>query len=236
MNLTLTQAATYFDVPESRLRRWIRTRGLPVHRVNERLHCNAVELWEWALENGIPVSSELLQTARHSSEEVPSVATLLRAGGIHRDVGGETRREVLREVVQRLPLPAETDREFLVDVLEAREALGSTGIGDGIAIPHMRNPILLHVSEPFVSLCLLRRAIDFAALDGLPVHALFVLVSPTIPLHLRMLAKLAYVLRDEELRRLLQAAAPSEVLLKRVSALGPDTSRHGLRSDSEPGA
>jgi nitrogen PTS system EIIA component len=234
MNLTLTEAATYLAVRESRLRRWIRTRGLPVHRVNERLHCNAVELWEWALENGIPVSDELLRTARRSSEEVPSLATLLTAGGIHRDVGGETRRDVLREVVQHVPLPAETDREFLVDVLEAREALGSTGIGDGIAIPHVRNPIVLHLSEPIVALCLLRNAIDFAALDGLPVHALFVLVSPTVPLHLRILAKLAYVLRDEELRRLLRAAAPSDVLLKRVSALDPDSSRQGRRSDSEP--
>ena len=48
--------------------------------------------------------------------------------------------------------PPGQDREFLLDVLEAREALSSTGIGDGIAIPHVRNPILLHVEQPFVAL------------------------------------------------------------------------------------
>lgn len=225
MQLRLSEAASYFDVPESRLRRWIRSRGLPVHRVSERLYCNAIELWEWALENQVPVSKELLRAARQSPEEVPSLAALLAAGGIHRDLRGVSKREVLREVVGKLPLPADLDREFLVDVLEAREAMGSTGIGDGIAIPHVRNPILLHVTKPFVSLCLLRHAIDFGALDGQPVHALFVLVSPTVPQHLRILAKLAFVLRDVELRRLLRTAAPSEAILERIAAL--DTAASG---------
>lgn len=222
MNLTLTEAAKYFEVPESKLRRWAHTRGLPVHRVNERLHCNAVELWQWALENGVPVSKELLQVARRSRDRIPSMTDLLTAGGIYRDIGGDSKGDALRLVVERLPLPADFDRDFLVAVLEARETLGSTGIGDGIAIPHVRNPIVLHVTQPFVSLCFLRQAIDFGALDGQPVHALFVVVCPTVPMHLRILAKLAYVLRDEELRHLLHTAAPSAALLNRISALEPD--------------
>ena len=79
--------------------------------------------------------------------------------------------------------------------LEAREALGSTGVGDGIAIPHVRNPIVLHVVRPFVTLGLLTHPIDFAAMDGKPVHALFMVVSPIVPTHLRILAQLGFVLR-----------------------------------------
>ena len=63
-------------------------------------------------------------------------------------------------------MPDEVDRDFLLTVLEAREAMGSTGIGDGIAIPHVRNPILLHVKRPFVSLFLLKQPVDFDAIDG----------------------------------------------------------------------
>src|SRR5574341_1968207 len=88
-------------------------------------------------------------------------------------------------------------------VLEAREAMGSTGIGDGIAIPHVRNPILLHVTAPFVNLCLLRDPVDFDAVDGKPVHALFTVVSANVPGHLRILGQLGFVLHDEGLRRLL---------------------------------
>jgi PTS system nitrogen regulatory IIA component len=118
--------------------------------------------------------------------------------------------------VERLPLPADVDRDFLTSVLEAREAMGSTGIGDGIAIPHVRNPILLHVREPFVTLCLLRRSVDFGAIDGRPVHALFTLVSPNVPAHLRILAQIAFVLRDAELRRLLRERANAAAIMERV--------------------
>jgi PTS system nitrogen regulatory IIA component len=233
MHLTLRQAASYLGVPEATVRRWISRRGLPAHRTNERLHCNAIELWEWALENGIQVSRGLFEDVRRSRGQVPLLSTLLRAGGIHRDVGGHTKAEVLRKTVDVLPLPAEVDRDFLTGVLEAREAMGSTGIGDGIAIPHVRNPILLHVDQPFVSLCLLGHPVEFDAIDGKPVHSLFVVVSPDVPVHLRILAQLGFALRDEGLRRLLREAAPSEAILARCEAIEPDPAA-GFVRDAPP--
>jgi PTS system nitrogen regulatory IIA component len=225
MQLTLREAASYLNHSEATVRRWIAKRGLPAHRVNERLLCNAIELWEWALENGIPVAKGLLDRARAAPEELRSLSALLAEGGVHRDVGGASKEEVLREVVRVLPLPNDVDREFLATVLEAREAMGSTGIGNGIAIPHVRNPILLHVTRPFVSLCLLRHPVEFGAVDGLPVSTLFVLVSPNIPVHLQILAKLSFVLRDVELRRLLSEAAPTDSILERISVLDADLGR-----------
>jgi nitrogen PTS system EIIA component len=219
MQLTVREAASYLDVSEATVRRWIAVRGLPAHRVNERLHCNAIELWEWALEQGIPVSRRLFDEARRRPEPTPPLAALLREGGIHRDVAGRSKHAVLAATVRALPLPADVDRDFLTMVLEAREAMGSTGIGDGIAIPHVRNPILLHVERPFVSLCLLVHPVEFGALDGRPVHSLFVVVSPDVPAHLRILAQLGFALRDETLRRLLRERAPSDAILERVAAL-----------------
>lgn len=219
MQLTVREAASYLRVDEATVRRWIQHRGLPVHRVNERLHLNAIELWEWATENGMPVSRTLLEQAQRQPEQVPPLSDLLSAGGIHHDVGGRDKASVLREIVQRLPLPPEIDREFLVTTLEAREAMGSTGIGDGIAIPHVRNPILLHVTAPFVTLCLLRDPVDFDAVDGKPVHALFTVVSSNVPGHLRILGQLGFVLHNVELRRLLIHRASSAEILARVRAL-----------------
>jgi len=218
VQLTVREAASYLRVDEATVRRWILRRGLPVHRVNERLHLNAIELWEWATENGISVSRTLLEQAQRQPEQVPPLSELLSAGGIHHDVGGPDKASVLREIVQRLPLPAEVDREFLATTLEAREAMGSTGIGDGIAIPHVRNPILLHVTAPFVTLCLLRDAVEFDAVDGRPVHALFTVVSANVPGHLRILGQLGFVLHDQELRRLLNRRSPGSEILSRVRA------------------
>ncbi len=219
MRLSLAEAVGYLGVSEHTARRWIRDRGLPVHRADERLFVNPVELWEWAIEHNVPVSPELLEQARRTPEVVAPISELLAAGGIHHDVPGATPNEVLRAVVGLLPLPASVDREFLTTALAGREAMGSTGIGHGIAIPHVRNPIVLQVNDALVSLCLLARPVDFGAVDGQPVHALFTVISPTVPMHLRILAALSFLLHDPELRRLLQEKAPAPRLLDHMRTL-----------------
>jgi len=219
MQLTLRQAASYLGVNDATARRWIGERGLPVHEVSERLYLNAVELWEWAVENGVPVSRSLLDHARRAPDEVPPMSELLRTGGILYDIDATAKHDVLRTFVDRLPLPPEQDRATLLSVLEAREAMGSTGIGDGIAIPHVRNPIVLHLDHPFVTLGLMHHAVDFDAVDGQPVHALFMVVSPTVPVHLRILAQLGFLLRDDTLREMIRRRAPAEELLGRIEML-----------------
>jgi len=219
MHITLRQGASYLGVNEATVRRWIKDRGLPAHRVNERLHLNAIEVWEWAMERGLPASRKLLEEARRSPEEVPPLSELLEIGGIRHDVPGDDKSAVLASVVDTLPLAPDVDRDFLLSVLDAREAMGSTGIGDGIAIPHVRNPILLHVDRPFVTLALLRRPVEFGAIDGQPVHAVFLVVSPSVPAHLKVLAHLGFVLRDPGLRALLQERASAERILARVREL-----------------
>ena len=222
MRLSFAEAIGYLGVSETTARRWIRDRGLPVHRADERLFVNPVELWEWAVEHHVPVSPELLEREKRTREAVAPISVLLAAGGIHHDVPGGEPGEVLRAVVDRLPLPPHVERTFLATALAAREAMGSTGVGYGIAIPHVRNPILLQVKEPTVSLCLLRQSVDFGAIDGQPVHALFTVISPTVPTHLRILASLSLLLHDEELRRLLQQRAAAAKLFERIQALERD--------------
>jgi PTS system nitrogen regulatory IIA component len=219
MQITVRQAASLFGVDEDTVRRWIAERDLPVHRVTERLHLNAIEVWEWAVERGIPVSRSLLDEARRTPEETQPVWLLLQVGGIHRELEGRDKGSILANIVQRLTLPEEVDRGHLLSVLEAREAMGSTGIGDGIAIPHVRNPILLHVNQPMVSLFLLRQAVDFDSIDHQPVHSIFLVISPSVPVHLRILAQLGFVLRDPALRQLLRERAPDESILSQLQKL-----------------
>lgn len=176
-------------------------------------------MWEWSVEAGVPASRALLDIAHRAPDDVPPLSVLLRDGGVFHDIAGGDKKHVLAQFVERLPLPPEQDRKFLLDVLEAREALGSTGIGDGIAIPHVRNPIVLHVARPFVTLGLLDKPIDFEAVDGKPVHALFMVVSPVVPTHLRILAQLGFVLRDETLRRLLRERAPAADIIGRIELI-----------------
>ena len=233
MRLSFAEAIGYLGVSESTARKWVRDRGLPVHRAEERLFVNPVELWEWALEQRLPVSPELLERERRMQEAVAPISALLAAGGIHHDVPGRDSSEVLRAVVDRLSLPPHVERSFLATALAAREAMGSTGVGYGIAIPHVRNPILLQVQEPTVSLGLLREPVDFGAIDGGPVHALFTVISTTVPTHLRILAELSLLLHDEELRRLLQQRAAAPQLFERIRDLERSDRRNAASAASD---
>jgi PTS system nitrogen regulatory IIA component len=73
-------------------------------------------------------------------------------------------------VVARLSLPEDFDRQLLLRLFLAREALGSTAVGDGIAIPHVRRPIVLNVPRSMVTLCFLKRPVAYQAPDGKPVR------------------------------------------------------------------
>ena len=117
-------------------------------------------------------------------------------------------------MVEVLPLPNGMDRELLLRLFLAREASASTAIGDGIALPHVRNPIVLHVPQPMASLCFLERPVDFGALDGKPVHILFAVISPTTREHLQLLARIIHGLHDGEFRSAVMSHAPAEAILR----------------------
>ena len=220
VKITVRDAARLLGVPEKTIYRWIDERGLPVHRVHGRHRFNRAELLEWATAQGVRVSAELFAEPSEHEPPLPTLESALEAGGIHFVKGGAERETVLREVVRVLNLPEEVDREFLYEVLLARENLGSTAVGDGIAIPHVRNPVLLHV-RPAVALCFLEEPIPFGALDGKPVEILFVIVTPTSRTHLHLLSRLSAALHDREFRRVLKKRAPYEAIagaLRRVES------------------
>ncbi|MDD4997222.1 MAG: PTS sugar transporter subunit IIA [Syntrophales bacterium] len=103
------------------------------------------------------------------------------------------------------------DPEAMLQVLLERERLGSTGIGDGIAIPHGK---LQGLDEILLSFGRSSEGIAFDAMDGKPVHLFFLLMAPenSAGLHLKILAKISRMLKDTALRNnLLQAKSKEEI-------------------------
>ncbi len=216
MQLTVRNVSELLNVSEKTVYRWINERHLPGYRLSGQYRFNRAELLEWATANKINVSSTIFHETEADATQMPELGDALQAGGIFYRLSGTTKESALRSVVETLRLPEEVDREFLLQVLLAREALESTAIGDGIAIPHVRNPIVLHVPKPMVTLCFLERPVDFGALDGQPVHTLFTLISPTVKAHLHLLSRLAFALRDAELKSLIARQGNREEILSAV--------------------
>jgi PTS system nitrogen regulatory IIA component len=232
MQLSVKDAAAILNVSEKTIYRWIKQEAIPAYRINEQYRFNRAELLEWATARRIAVSAEIF--GEGEATPLPSFTDALKAGGIVYRVDGADQAAVLKAVVEAMKLPEEVDRDFLYEVLLARETLGSTGVGDGIAIPHVRNPVVLHVAKPTVTLCFLEKPIDFKAIDGRPVDTLFTLISPSVRAHLHLLSRLGYILRGAEVKAALRRQASRDELLGLIeraeSALaagrtGPDADR-----------
>jgi len=213
MQLSVKDAAGLLKVSEKTIYRWIKQQVIPAYRINEQFRFNRAELLEWATSRRIQISPDIFLEGGQSKVPLPSLSEALKAGGVAYRVEGTDRASVLWAVVDLLKLPEEVDRGFLYQVLLARETLGSTGVGDGIAVPHVRNPVILHVSKPTVTLCFLEHPIDFRALDGKPVTTLFTLISPTVRAHLHLLSRLGFVLRDKTFRAELKRQASRDELM-----------------------
>jgi nitrogen PTS system EIIA component len=215
MQLIVRDVARLLKVTEKTIYRWIREGSIPSCKVNEQYRFNRSELLEWATARKIAVPAEFFDEA-DAETPVTSVADAMLAGGIHHHLSGTDKVTVLTEVVKRIRFPHETDRELFLRVLLAREELSSTGIGDGIAIPHVRNPIVLHVAQPMITLCFLDRPIDFGAMDGKPVHSLFTLISPTVKAHLHLISRLAFALHHPAFSGVVARHAPGDEIMAAI--------------------
>jgi nitrogen PTS system EIIA component len=219
MELGVKDVARLLRVSEKTVYRWIAAGDLPAHRFSNSHRFDRVEILEWATSRGIRVPHEIFSARTESTDSLPALLAALQAGGIHYRVAGSDKDSVLQSVVQLLPLPEQVDRGLLLRALLTRESLGSTGIGDGIAIPHVRNPIVLHIRQPVLTLCFLETSIDFGALDGKPVDTLFVILSNTVRVHLHLLARLSYLLSRTSLREIVARKAESSDIIAAVSAV-----------------
>lgn len=214
MQLSVREAASLLGVSERKIEGWIKKRRLPANRVNDQYRINRLELLEWAIARNRAVSADLIHNG-NGRGELLSLARALRDGGIVHCAGGNDKASLLHTILDAMQLPANVDRELLFQMLLARESRNSTALGDGIAIPHPRNPIVQHVERPIVCLCFLENPIHFGAIDGKPVHALFTFVSPTVRDHLQLLARLAVCLRDPGFKAAITRSANSgEILLE----------------------
>jgi PTS system nitrogen regulatory IIA component len=216
MNLSVRDAAGLLKVSEKTIYRWIKQQAIPAYRMQDQYRFNRAEILEWATSRRLNVSSEIFLEPEAAGQPIPSLLAALQAGGVFYRVSGFDKESALREVVQVLRLPDEVDREFLLRVLLAREAIAPTAVGDGIAIPHVRNPVVLHVDRPSLALCFLERPIEYSALDGKPVGTLFTVMSPTTRAHLHLMSKLSFVLRDARVRRVIREQAPREEIFQQM--------------------
>jgi len=217
MQLSISDVAKYLNVSQRTIYRWIDKGIIPAYKINDQYRFNRAELIEWVSNKKIPTSKDLFLFPESESTEINvSVTDCLKNGGIYYRVSGRDRNSALESALSLLKLPEEVDTNLLLKMLLMREELASTGIGEGIAIPHIRNPIVLGIEKAQIALCFLETPVDFMALDGQKVFCLFLLISPNPKIHLKIISKLAFLLKSEKLRNFLKTYPSREEILKAI--------------------
>ncbi|MFH0844757.1 MAG: PTS sugar transporter subunit IIA [Pseudomonadota bacterium] len=151
------------------------------------------------------------------------LSEILDEANIIPDLRAKDKRGVLEELAQVVashePL---LDKGSLVRVLLERERLGSTGIGDGVAIPHGKFRGILH---PIISFGRSRKGLDFESMDGQPTYLFFLLVAPenAANIHLKALAKIAKILKNSSFRKSLMEAPTRDVIYQTIIQNDEDT-------------
>ena len=144
-----------------------------------------------------------------------ALADLLTPAAINLNLKSRDRDSVLAELVNQVPQLADRpdSRQTLLRALHEREQLYSTGIGDGVALPHSRNALVGLVDTPIIVFGRQKEGIAYGAVDSVPAKLFFLLIAPTVTQHLAVLARLGRVLRDQRIRRSLLAADTAEKVI-----------------------
>ena len=138
------------------------------------------------------------------------------------DLKGESKEDIISELINSLVVgDSITDRDQVLQAVLDREKIMSTGIGDGIAIPHGKSAA---VTELVAAMGTQRRGVDFDALDGEPAFVFFLLVSPANVSgpHIKALARISRLLKNDAFKKKLIEANSAEEIIATIEVAERD--------------
>jgi len=220
MYLNLIQIAESFGVSEKVVEGWIRDEGLPHTPDRGRLLFDRAQVATWAAARGLAAHAGFL------APETPHVTTswrlesLLRAGGIWRDVTAGAVPDVFRQVVASLPGATPPIRHLLAQRLQAPGGIAYAPVGGGFALPHPSMRVTLGRDSGVVAILLLREALALnePSPDQVPVTRLIFFIAPSPRAHLDLLGRLSRMLGRGPLRELLTRSATDEEIFRAAAA------------------
>jgi fructose-specific phosphotransferase system IIA component len=145
------------------------------------------------------------------------LSSLLKEKYVELDLQAKDKKKILSELVDFIAAKSRLkDKKEILGTLVKREKLGSTGIGNGVAIPHARS---VKVSDFILAFGRQSDGIDFGALDGEKTYLFFVLLSPEANIggHLKILAEVSRLVKDKFIVDRLKAAKDKKEILKVIS-------------------
>lgn len=219
MRLTLEEVAQCLHLPLSTVERWIRQGRIPIQRGENGLIFNDSALEKWAATHNLPFTRPIKDKALQKVSRLENLLPVMQRGGVFHSVKGDDVPTVLQTAVQNIQAFSEAEKPALYERLLERENLTSTGIGKGVAIPHPHDPLADVMDKPLITTCFLKKSIDFAAIDDKPVFVMFILISPTVKIHLHLLSRLSFCVRDNAFVEFLKTTPDAEAFFSKIAEI-----------------
>ena len=211
--MTLTEVATYLKVADKTVSRMLQRGEIPAVKVANQWRFSRARLDEWLMTGMRSAASDALTEMRAESAVPRSLSRLIPDGCIVTGLTAEPKADLLARLTAPLVgAGLVTDGNEFVRQLLAREAILPTAVGDGIALPHARDP-QAPAGRYGLAIGTSQTGIDFDAPDGRPVYIFVVLCADSVPHHLAMMVQVALALREARVVRAVRdARAPCDVL------------------------
>jgi PTS system nitrogen regulatory IIA component len=221
MYLNLTQIAESFGVSERVAEDWVQNEGLPYVFDRGYLVFDRAQVVKWATGRGLLAKAGFLATQKATFTTSFALVSLLRAGGIWRDVAPDGVLTVFEQVLERLPSVAPAVRKLLVQRLHAPGGITWAPVGSGIALPHFSSHVAIGRDSGCVALLFLRAGLPLATPppDGVPVTRLLFFVPPSPRAHLDVLGRLSKALIQGPVREHILRGAPDEPIFAALAAV-----------------
>lgn len=145
-----------------------------------------------------------------------SIIKMIHEGGVYYYISGDSPDAVFADVVSQLVLPPGVDSQQLYEGLCEREGLMTTSVGNGIALPHPRKPLVSDEKNERIFVCFLDKPVNFDAMDGKLVYVLFIILSSGSESHLRILSRLSYLFQQETFRAVLMEKPDTQELITAI--------------------
>ncbi len=194
--MTLQEVAAYLKVSEKTITRMVQAGELPGLKVSNQWRFLRAAIDDWLTRRMYSQASEQLAQVLQPPHEELSLSRLLTPNRILMDLLPGPKKEVLARLVA--PLVAEgtvTDTTLYMAALVGREEIVSTAIGDGVAIPHARDPEHSALARSCMVLGICRDGMPFGALDEKPTRLFFLIGATSTEDHLRLVARTMLMLR-----------------------------------------
>ncbi|MFA7228910.1 MAG: PTS sugar transporter subunit IIA [Melioribacteraceae bacterium] len=216
MDLSLKDIAHLVMLSEKDVQQLVKRKEIPFQYLHDKVVFNKQQIIEWALGRSLPIN--ISGNNKLSEYHIETVGTLLDKDSFHFECQ-LNESAYIEQMVSRINLDENVDREIIIQLLKSRESMMSTAIGNGICLPHPRVPLMVGKNKPLINFFFPEKPLDLKSVDGKPVHTLILLISQTIKQHLSLIAHLSFLLTNEVFRFALENRLESNEILDIISKI-----------------